>query len=50
VRTADATFATRTDADSWPVKREAELLDGDWKNPDIKVAFGDFAEVLVQRS
>ena len=43
MRTADATFATQTDADRWLVKQEAKILDGDWKNPDVKIAFGDFA-------
>ncbi|MEU5059469.1 MULTISPECIES: tyrosine-type recombinase/integrase [unclassified Streptomyces] len=44
MRTADKTFATQTDADRWLVKQEAKILEGDWKNPDIKIAFGDFAE------
>ncbi|MFE5026674.1 hypothetical protein ACFRAO_25960 [Streptomyces sp. NPDC056656] len=44
VRTADKTFATQTDADRWLVKQEAKILEGDWKNPDVKIAFGDFAE------
>ncbi|MFD0063259.1 tyrosine-type recombinase/integrase [Streptomyces sp. NPDC056690] len=44
MRTADKTFATQTDADRWLVKQEAKILDGDWKNPDVKIAFGDFAE------
>ncbi|MFE6807989.1 tyrosine-type recombinase/integrase [Streptomyces sp. NPDC057681] len=44
MRTADKTFATQTDADRWLVKQEAKILDGDWKNPDLKIAFGDFAE------
>ncbi|MFF3610752.1 tyrosine-type recombinase/integrase [Streptomyces sp. NPDC002580] len=43
MRTADATFATQTDADRWLVKQEAKILDGDWKDPDVKIAFGDFA-------
>jgi hypothetical protein len=43
MRTADATFATQTDADRRLVKQEAKILDGDWKNPDVKIAFGDFA-------
>ncbi|MGW6404414.1 tyrosine-type recombinase/integrase [Streptomyces sp. NPDC055134] len=44
MRTADKTFATQTDADRWLVKQEAKILEGDWKNPDVKIAFGDFAE------
>ncbi|GHA67105.1 putative prophage phiRv2 integrase [Streptomyces tauricus] len=44
MRTADKTFATQTDADRWLVKQEAEILDGNWQNPDVTVIFGDFAE------
>lgn len=40
---ADKTFATQTDADRWLVRREAELLDGWWQNPDEKVTFGEYA-------
>ena len=43
MRTADKTFATQTDADRWLVKQEAEILDGNWQNPDVTVTFGDFA-------
>ncbi|MFJ9913400.1 tyrosine-type recombinase/integrase [Actinacidiphila glaucinigra] len=44
MRTADKTFASQTDADRWLVKQEAKILDGDWQNPDVKIAFGDYAE------
>ncbi|WP_329547866.1 tyrosine-type recombinase/integrase [Streptomyces sp. NBC_01356] len=44
MRNADKTFATQTDADRWLVKQEAKILDGNWQNPDVTMAFGDFAE------
>ena len=44
MRTADKTFASQTDADRWLVKQEAKILDGDWQNPDVKSAFGEYAE------
>ena len=38
---APETFATKSEADVWLVKTEAEILDDDWINPDAgKVAFG----------
>ncbi|MEU0184194.1 site-specific integrase [Streptomyces sp. NPDC006207] len=44
MRTADKTFASQTDADRWLVRQEAKILDGDWQNPDVKIAFGEYAE------
>lgn len=43
-RSAPETFATQTDADRWLVRKEAEILDGKWKNPDDKVLFGVYAD------
>jgi len=40
VRPADDTFATKTEADTWLIRKEAEILDGDWIDPDA-------GEVLV---
>jgi integrase len=41
---APETFATKSEADIWLVKTEAEILDDDWINPDAgKVAFGKYA-------
>ncbi|REE60483.1 site-specific recombinase XerD [Streptomyces sp. 3212.3] len=44
MRTADNTFATQTDANRWLVKQEAKILDGDWRNPDVNMTFGAYAE------
>lgn len=42
---APETFATKSEADVWLVKTEAEILDDDWINPDAgKVAFGKYAD------
>jgi integrase len=40
VRPADDTFATKTEAEDWLTVKEAELLEGDWIDPDA-------GEVLV---
>ena len=42
-RSAPETFASQTDADRWLVRKEAEIIDGKWKNPDDKVLFGVYA-------
>lgn len=42
---APETFATKSEADVWLVKTEAEILDDSWINPDAgKVAFGKYAD------
>ncbi|MFE1430779.1 tyrosine-type recombinase/integrase [Streptomyces griseoaurantiacus] len=44
MRTAEKTFATQTDADRWLVRQEAQIIDGDWRDPDAKTIFGEYAE------
>jgi hypothetical protein len=40
-RPAPHTFATKTDADRWLNKIEADILSGEWRNPDAgRVALG----------
>lgn len=34
VRPADDTFATKTEAEVWLTRKEAELIEGDWIDPD----------------
>lgn len=34
VRPADDTFATKTEADQWLTRKEAEILQGEWIDPD----------------
>jgi integrase len=41
---APETFATKTEADTWLVMTEADILDDDWINPDAgKILFGHYA-------
>jgi integrase len=43
-RPAPETFATKTDAEVWLTLKEAEILKGDWINPDDgKISLGDYA-------
>ena len=34
VRPADDTFATKTEAEVWLARKEAELIEGEWIDPD----------------
>lgn len=43
LRSAPETFPSQTDADRWLVRKEAEILDGRWQNPDEKIVFGIYA-------
>ena len=43
MRPADTTFPTKTDAEVWLTRKEAEILNGDWINPDAgKVLLSDY--------
>ncbi|WP_245966698.1 tyrosine-type recombinase/integrase [Sphaerisporangium album] len=43
-RPAPNTFATKREADIWLTKQEAEILNGDWLDPDAgKIKFGKYA-------
>ncbi|WP_336318194.1 tyrosine-type recombinase/integrase [Streptomyces lavendofoliae] len=44
LRAAPQTFATQTDADRWLVRKEAEIIEGLWQNPDDKIPFGAYAD------
>lgn len=45
---APTTFATKTDANRWLSLKEAEIVSGDWLNPDAgQVSFKDYAEAWV---
>ncbi|MFG6200843.1 tyrosine-type recombinase/integrase [Nonomuraea sp. JJY05] len=47
-RTAPHTFATKKDAEVWLTKKEAELLAGDWLNPDLgKVSFKEYGGAWI---
>ncbi|MGX1883905.1 tyrosine-type recombinase/integrase [Streptomyces sp. NPDC055287] len=44
LRSAPDTFASQTDADRWLVRKEAEIIEGRWQDPDEKIVFGVYAE------
>jgi hypothetical protein len=49
MRPADTTFATKTDAEVWLIRKEAEILDGDWTNPDAgKVLLSDYGTTWIE--
>jgi integrase len=46
---ADATFPTKTDAEVWLTRKEAEILEGDWINPEAgKVLLTDFGAAWIE--
>jgi integrase len=46
---ADRTFPTQTDAEVWLSVKEAEIVNGDWINPDLgKVLFGKYAADWIE--
>jgi integrase len=49
MRPADQTFATKTDAEVWLTRKEAEILDGDWIDPDAgKVKLADYGAAWIE--
>ena len=48
-RAADETFATKGDAEVWLTLKEAEIINGDWTNPDDgKVPLADYARTWIE--
>jgi integrase len=49
MRSADTTFPTKTDAEVWLIRKEAEILDGDWINPEAgKVLLCDYGAAWIE--
>ena len=49
MRSADTTFPTKTDAEVWLTRKEAEILNGDWINPDAgKVLLSDYGTAWIE--
>jgi hypothetical protein len=49
MRSADTTFPTKTDAEVWLTCKEAEILNGDWINPDAgKVLLADYGTAWIE--
>lgn len=50
MRTAPKTFATKTDADRYLTLIEAQILNGDWTDPEhAKVKLGDYAAKWIEQ-
>jgi hypothetical protein len=48
MRPAGHTFPTKTAAEVWLTRKEAEILDGDWIDPDAsRVLFRDYAQAWI---
>jgi integrase len=46
---ADTTFPTKTAAEVWLTRKEAEILDGDWINPEAgKILLTDFGTAWIE--
>jgi integrase len=49
MRPADRTFPSKTDAEIWLTRKEAEILNGEWINPDLgRVAFCEYAATWIE--
>ena len=49
MRPADRTFPSKTDADVWLTKKEAEILNAEWLNPDSgRVPFTEYAATWIE--
>ena len=49
MRPADDTFATKTAAETWLTRKETEILDGDWIDPDAGlVLVADYAATWIE--
>jgi integrase len=49
MRPADHTFPSKTDADVWLTRKEAEILNDEWINPDAgRVPFADYAAAWIE--
>jgi hypothetical protein len=49
MRPADRTFPSKTDAEVWLTRKEAEILNGDWINPDSgQVPFPEYAATWIE--
>ena len=48
VRPADDTFATKTEAEVWLIRKEAELIEGEWIDPDAgTVLVADYGSTWI---
>jgi integrase len=48
MRPADDTFAAKTEAETWLTRKEAEILDGDWIDPDAgEILIADYGSTWI---
>lgn len=48
MRPADDTFVTKTEAETWLTRKEAEILDGDWIDPDAgEILIADYGSTWI---
>ena len=48
MRPADRTFPDKTAAEVWLTRKEAEILNGDWLDPDAgRILFGEYAQAWI---
>ena len=49
MRAADRTFPSKTEAERWLTRTEADILNDDWTNPDAGlIPFGEFATAWIE--
>jgi integrase len=49
MRPANDTFETKTDAETWLTRKEAEILDGDWIDPDAgEILISDYGATWIE--
>jgi len=48
MRPADRTFPAKSAAEVWLTLKEAEILNGDWIDPDAGVPFAEFASAWIE--
>lgn len=49
MRPADRTFATKTEAERWLTRTEAEIIEDGWVDPDAgRVPFGEYASDWIE--
>ena len=49
MRPADRTFPTKTEAERWLIRTEADILNDEWTNPEAGlISFGEFATAWIE--
>ncbi|WP_326621136.1 site-specific integrase [Streptomyces decoyicus] len=48
LRNADKTFPTQRDAEVWLVRKEAEIVENRWQDPNAEIPFGEYATVWLK--